>query len=1291
MSQRRGRNRQQQKWDPSPWDPLSGPSVVNATLNFNTNQFDIAPSQQQQAPSPKKSKFDFSSNFDDGHSMTWTMDMQQGWDSAPTTYQTEAWNQPFQSNNSGEMRYSKHEPATFKLNADIPDKVFFTQEVDFTSIQHKPIIPEPEDILQEEDPMVSATHGQKFQPLPNIPVNRVNGSYESPEQYLYTHFELMRNDLLIPLRNAVKYYKESVTRLKNDPSYADHPEAQPIRGFRAYEHVRLNALVFSSRQVAYRISFRLPYHVRISWPQSKRLIEGTMVLLSKDNFENDIKIATVVERGEQPTRGANRFEYLINIHLERDNENDPLSFGDPTLSSEDNYVMLEATEGYFEAYRHILSTIQQIPPSELPFSPYLVDVSKDVQLPHYAAMKRNYDIAEYREGRRSGPAKPVDITQAWPVYNMNMDNTQMDALKTMLSNNIAVVQGKQTLSVRFFQAINPDMVFRPPGTGKTYVGTYAMRVLLNNFSTSIGPIVCICQTNHALDQFLEHILDHEDKIVRIGSRSKSELLKEHLLFELRKQSESVRGVGRLYRKRDDISKRISSIITEMYEEPCVSMDYIKKINGLNALQRDYLQRLSEREEKRATKAPTARAQVDDEDDWVTSTPQPTPPPEPRGSKKKGRGQQQQQQQRGRGGNDWAGGNPNIQDPAEEKKINPVEIWLKDAIEFVGPMSSLYSYTHQLKEDLLDTQKGLVFEDDVDESDLVDEEELQEITANFAEEPDTRKRPFINIGSAYQKKKGGPSVVSMYDSLVEGKRQGTEDERKVINYKKIKATRTFDASSFNFFEDTVDESALEPQHLVLERWMKEEPDVTMWPLPVRLEAHKKWADERYKDQCSTINHLISEYERVSVEIRRLNMMSDAQICRKNRVIGMTSTAAAKYHDLLEEIRPRIMVVEEAAEMMEAHIVSALTRSLQHLVLIGDHQQLRPQNSVHALAEQHFLNVSLFERLVRNELPFTRLSHQRRMRPEIRMLIDPIYSDPPLRDHSEVLSRPAVRGIDPPVYFLSHNEAESHVADTASKTNEHEALMAAKLSTYLLLQGYAPEDITIITMYSGQKSLIRRALRAERRADLDPFLIPVSSVDGYQGEENKIIILSLVRSNAAGQIGFLKVANRVCVALSRAREGMYILGNAGLLCERSDLWNEIVSNMEEHTTNSIGTRLRLRCARHGQVTEVQWPVDFATIPEGGCTRVCGEMLECGHQCATTCHPYDHTDILCRQPCRRLLSGCNHQCTRQCWEQCGTCLKNITVRLPCGHEIKGECGKLRRKMENPANRRCSICLRS
>ncbi|KAI9318931.1 P-loop containing nucleoside triphosphate hydrolase protein [Dichotomocladium elegans] len=1215
--------------------------------------------------------------------MEWRVDMQEDWNMAPVQ-QIQPWSLSAHiDEHTGEPRFSKEHSdniRTFKLNADVGNQRYFTEQVDYSSFRDRSVVPTQEDILEEPEETTYQDEPQRYGQVPNVPINRVRGPYDSPEQYLYTQFELMRNDALIPLRNAVRSYRESCHPVEEVDFFADNmgtPRApatsQSFRLFRKYEHVRLNALVFGTRHVLYRISFRLPHEENnVKWPSSKRLIEGTLVMLSKDDFQTDIKIATVVERGEIPMRGSNRFEYMIDIKLERDNERLPLGYGDPLIRDQEKYTMIEAVDGYFEAYRHILSVIQRTQPSDLPFSPQLVDVSPDVRLPHYAAMKRNYDIAEYRDGRCQGQSKPIDITSPWPVYNIGMDKTQMDALKTILSNNVSIVQG-------------------PPGTGKTFVGTYAMNVLLNNFPGSIGPIVCICQTNHALDQFLEHILKFNDQIVRVGGRSKSEELKEYLLYELRKQGEGAKGVSRLYRKRDELEKKIRDTIIQLYEEPCVTLEYIRSVKGLSPRQLDSIKRLGEREAKQVEKANIAS----EEYAWFSS---PAPASVPATSLPPRKQQQKKKRGDNRAGSkdEWSSGNPNLEEDTEDK-LNPVEVWLKDAIEYINSNGSLYTAADELRDKLLEQEQGLFFEED-EQDDLIDEDELQEITLNFEEPPDlrgNRQKSFINIGYAYKKKQSqGNRQLSFYEQMMADGRKDIGNERKVINYNKINPARKPVAleidDEFNFFDDLIDQPSPEPTHYVMERWMREEEDATLWPLPVRLEAHKRWAEQRNRDLSAVLRGLVAQYDAVSQDIRKVFVQKDAKICRENRVVGLTSTAAAKYHDLLVEIRPRIMVVEEAAEMLEAHIVSALTQSLQHLVLIGDHQQLRPSTAVHALAEAHYMNVSLFERLVMNNVPFTRLSHQRRMRPDIRMLIDPIYSDPPLQDHPDVYKYPPVLGVAQPVFFLSHNEAESNVADTASKCNEHEAKMAAKLSLYLLLQGYQPSDITIITMYAGQRGMIKRALRDERRADYDPAEIRVSSVDGYQGEENKIIILSLVRSNAAGQIGFLKVANRVCVSLSRAKHGMYILGNAGLLCEKSDLWNEIVSNLEDHTHDRIGPRLALQCQRHNVVTEVQWPVDFATIPEGGCTRTCGEQLSCGHYCELPCHPYSHDEVKCRQPCSRRVESCGHLCSRRCWESCAPCTVLVKHKLPCGHFVQEDCTRVRRAIANPAIIQCMICLR-
>ena len=75
-------------------------------------------------------------------------------------------------------------------------------------------------------------------------------------------------------------------------------------------------------------------------------------------------------------------------------------------------------------------------------------------------------------------------------------------------------------------------------------------------------------------------------------------------------------------------------------------------------------------------------------------------------------------------------------------------------------------------------------------------------------------------------------------------------------------------------------------------------------------------------------------------------------------------AAKYRDLLHRIKPKITIVEEAAEVLESHIVTALTGGCEHLILIGDHKQLRPKPTVFDLGVNYQLDISLFERLVEN---------------------------------------------------------------------------------------------------------------------------------------------------------------------------------------------------------------------------------------------------------------------------------------------------------------------------------------
>ncbi|KAF2843206.1 P-loop containing nucleoside triphosphate hydrolase protein [Patellaria atrata CBS 101060] len=313
--------------------------------------------------------------------------------------------------------------------------------------------------------------------------------------------------------------------------------------------------------------------------------------------------------------------------------------------------------------------------------------------------------------------------------------------------------------------------------------------------------------------------------------------------------------------------------------------------------------------------------------------------------------------------------------------------------------------------------------------------------------------------------------------------------------------------------------------------------------------------------------------------------------QQKVIGMTTTGLSKYRALISSLKPRIILIEEAAETLEAPIAVGCLPSVEHLVLVGDHQQLRPHTHVRQHeGEPYFLNVSLFERLVKNEIEFSTLNRQRRMIPEIRRILKPIYGNL-ISDHPWVKrleNRPPVPGMGGVNSFFFTHEWVETTDSLMSTCNYYESDMIVGFFNYLCLNGVRPYEITILTFYNGQRKAILGALLAH--PNLQNKFFKVVTVDSYQGEENDIVLLSLVRSNNKGKIGFLSVDNRVCVALSRAKRGFYIFGNGELLSNESRTWSEVVNIMmgrskQEDPRMRIGYHLPLHCSNHGRKTFIE----------------------------------------------------------------------------------------------------------
>ena len=444
---------------------------------------------------------------------------------------------------------------------------------------------------------------------------------------------------------------------------------------------------------------------------------------------------------------------------------------------------------------------------------------------------------------------------------------------------------------------------------------------------------------------------------------------------------------------------------------------------------------------------------------------------------------------------------------------------------------------------------------------------------------------------------------------------------------------------------------------------------IWALPMqhRWRLYRKWVAEYRRELHTQLSEKATEYEHAVARLKEVHRQIDLHVLETEAtVLGMTTSGAARNRSLLQELQPKIIVVEEAAEVFESHVITTLNGHCEHLILIGDHKQLRPKPNVYELAQKYNLKVSLFERMFNNGLPCETLEFQHRMRPMISRLLRPIY--PALRNHPKVLDYDQVMGVSTNMFFIEHNEEEQHDGETRSHQNPHEASFVARLCRYLLLQGYAPDKITVLTTYSGQLFELRARMPKTEFAG-----VRVCVVDNYQGEENDIVLLSLVRSNDNDNMGFLTEDNRVCVALSRARVGFYVIGNFRMFARKSKLWQKLVTSLA--SSGAIGEKLALYCQNHPDCERLQVSTadDFDNAPEGGCLKPCDARLPCGHVCEMVCHVYDkqHVEYKCKKPCVKVLCQERHVCRRMCHEICGNCVEMVDKVVPgCGHTQKVPC---------------------
>ena len=973
---------------------------------------------------------------------------------------------------------------------------------------------------------------------PFLRENIVKGEYEDGEHYLDVQFRLLREDFIRPLRNGIHEYMDLREEGENL-----RLRRRKLTDVRIYHDVSILNPVCTHEGIQHRVRFDVLRMGHVKWRYSKRLIYGSLLCLSSDDFAT-IRIASVAQRDpEQLSDG----ELIIQFETDMDE----IRLLPPT----ERFLMVE-TSAYFEAYRHVLLALQDSREQDVPFLENIVYCNREVEPPQYlrTAEEPTYDLRaiagrkvvrnreeddDEEEDLEVNLIDPDDMPVAavpilrrgrWPsAKTLRLDESQLRAVQTALTKRIAIIQG-------------------PPGTGKTYIGLKVVQVLLENshiWNTASpyenSPILVVCYTNHALDQFLESLCEFVRRgMVRVGGRSKSKKLEQFLLKELLKRSRELRTVPQriflngVEARRDMELQQVEierqTAIIESTERGLVHEDVLKSSFMFEAHFEDLTNPVG-------LKGDGSQANVFTATSKFKKSFLPL----------------------------WLG-LQNITCNKKQQDSNPEQANVGQG---------------QLAEQVLGNARDLEDEEDIEnaagavEGERIIEDEDEEAALRRLEQQRRRRQ---------NERRAEEQLAVNFDNVLEA----ADDAAAPGGWKTHRVARKKNTQLLRRSLQKNDFMTIDQVNAVRNVWALSEQD--------RWRLYRYWLSLYRAHLKENIRDAEMNFQMAANRLKELLEEEDMAIMRTMKIIGMTTTGAARYRNVLRRIQPKIVIVEEAAEVLEAHVVTTLSNQCQHLILIGDHQQLRPNPNVYELAERYNLKYSLFERLIINELEHETLKRQHRMRPEIANFLRIIY--PRLIDDQSVQIYDSVKGVSTNLYFISHTSEEHRDEELKSMSNEHEATYLVALCNYLMLQGYSPSQLTILTPYTGQVFLMRKLLRHK------PMLqgVRLCPVDNYQGEENDIVLLSVVRSCSSSElkpsIGFVKDENRICVALSRAKMGLYVVGNFRHLSRNSDLWSKIVQKAKE--MGVIGDSLCLTCQNHpDQVQmEARTAKDFNKAPEGGC---------------------------------------------------------------------------------------------
>ena len=333
--------------------------------------------------------------------------------------------------------------------------------------------------------------------------------------------------------------------------------------------------------------------------------------------------------------------------------------------------------------------------------------------------------------------------------------------------------------------------------------------------------------------------------------------------------------------------------------------------------------------------------------------------------------------------------------------------------------------------------------------------------------------------------------------------------------------------------------------------------------------------RRRESGEQFHQRLNRLKELAVE---LEVCINADTFGQVRVIASTLVGAG--HKLLDGHKFGTVFIDEAAQALEAACWIPIRRA-SRVIFAGDHCQL-PATVKSLESLKGGLGTTLMERIVNNKPECVSLLEvQYRMNDEIMQFSSDYFYHGRMKSAPEVAHRLIHEGDTPILWFDTstinlgeddpYDFKEQFIGETFGRVNKGEANL-----TISLLQIYFQRigkqrilddriDVGIISPYRAQVQYLRRLIK--KRNFFKPYrhLISVNTVDGFQGQERDVILISLVRANDTGQIGFLRDLRRMNVAMTRARMKLFILGDAPTLT-RHPFYKQLydyIQSLRQHT--------------------------------------------------------------------------------------------------------------------------------